>query len=306
MNSTERIQGMLLPLPTPFQGNGELDEGLLQEMARFYVKAGVNALFLLGSYGQGPAMPHEMRKRATEQVVKAVGGQVPIVVHIGAVDPYTSQELGQHAKTCGADAVALVGPYYYADRSETEIIEHIRMVDQAIAMPLFFYNNPRYQGYSVTPSFLSHIQEAVPRLFGVKLAMGTIDEALQYRTALGPEFKLFALASSLYPGLKVGLAGTVSPPLTMAPELGIALMQAVSQGEDAVAGKLQQAVIQFHAPVLRLSKTLGRAIYREGLRHIGFPVKEYPRWPTVEVPPAAREEIHNAIDLARSAAGALI
>ena len=98
----ENVKGMLLPLPTPFDGDGGLDEGLLAEMAAYYVDRGVDSLFLFGSYGQGPAMSVEQRKRGLESIMKRVHGKIPIVVHIGAVDPYTSKELGLHARAEGA------------------------------------------------------------------------------------------------------------------------------------------------------------------------------------------------------------
>ncbi len=86
----EGVKGMLLPLPTPFDGDGGLDEKLLADMATYYVERGVDSLFLFGSYGQGPAMSVEQRKRGLEAIMARVQGKVPIVVHIGAVDPYTS------------------------------------------------------------------------------------------------------------------------------------------------------------------------------------------------------------------------
>ncbi len=297
----EGVKGMLLPLPTPFDGDGGLDEKLLADMATYYVERGVDSLFLFGSYGQGPAMSVEQRKRGLEAIMARVHGKVPIVVHIGAVDPYTSRELGLHARAEGADAVGIVGPYYYSDRSEAELLEHVRFLDDALKMPLFFYNNPAYQGYPVTPARLRRMREVAPRLFGAKLAMGSIDDAMGYRDAMGPDFGLFVLASSLYPGLRCGITGTVSPPLTLAPDIGVALVRAVEQGKDIEAGRLQEAVIRFHAVFIRLGQSCGRASYAEGLRHVGFPLKQYPRWPTPAIPEGAKAEIRRAIDEANAA-----
>lgn len=297
----EKVKGMLLPLPTPFDGNGGLDEGLLAEMTRYYVEQGVDALFAFGSFGMGPAMTVEQRKRGLEIVMKQVQGRIPVVAQIGAVDPYTSRDLGLHARAEGADAAGTVGPYYYADRSETELVEHVKFLDEALKMPLFFYNNPRYQGYAVGPALMRKMREAAPRLFGAKLAMGSVDDALIYQAALGKDFKCFVLASGLYPGMRCGVAGTVSPPLAVAVEPGVALVKAVEQGNDLEAGRLQEVVIGIHGTILQLSIRHGRKVYTEGLRHIGFDVKEYPRWPSPEVPASVKAEIGKAIDEARGA-----
>ena len=96
-------------------------------------------------------------------------------------------------------------------------------------------------------------------------------------------------------------AGTVSPPLTMAVEPGVALVKAVERGNDLEARRLQEAVIRFHGVVMHLAISCGRAVYTEGLRHIGFDVKEYPRWPVPAVPASMKAQLCKAIDEARAA-----
>jgi len=133
------------------------------------------------------------------------------------------------------------------------------------------------------------------------LAMGSVDDALIYQATMGKDFKCFVLASGLYPGMRCGVAGTVSPPLAVAVEPGVALVKAIEQGNDLEAGRLQEVVIGIHGTILQLSIRHGRKVYTEGLRHIGFDVKEYPRWPSPEVPANVKAEIGKAIDEARGA-----
>jgi dihydrodipicolinate synthase/N-acetylneuraminate lyase len=139
----EQVRGIVLPSPTVFLEDGRVDEKLMRELTDWFIDCGVHAFFVLGSYGQGPAMAPDERKKVAEIVVQQVKHRVPVVVHIGAVDPFTAIDLGKHAKSIGADAIGHVGPYYYADRSEYEIIEQFKMVDRALGMPILVYNNPR-------------------------------------------------------------------------------------------------------------------------------------------------------------------
>src|SRR6187401_1322051 len=127
----EQIRGIVLPSPTVFLEDGSVDEKLMCELTDWFIACGVHAFFILGSYGQGPALPPEERKKVAKLVVKQVKHRIPVVVHIGA------------------EAIGHVGPYYYADRSEYEIIEHFKMVDRAVGMPILVYNNPRYSGYNI-------------------------------------------------------------------------------------------------------------------------------------------------------------
>ena len=289
----KEVRGVVLPSPTVFREDGRIDEPLMRELTDWFVASGVQAFFILGSYGQGPAMHPEERKNVAEIVVQQVKHRVPVVVHIGAVDPYTAIDLGQHAKAIGAEAIGHVGPYYYADRSEYEIIEHIKMVDRAVGMPMLIYNNPRYSGYNIQPNFMARLVEAVPNIFGAKLAMGSVDEAMAYMKAVKAPFAPYALASNLVSAMSVGVAGTISPPLAVTPEIGVELVRAIDAGDAGRALALQKDVIRIHDIFLRLAGPFGRTIYREAMRLRGFDVKMYPRWPSKPLSRDAYDELRD-------------
>jgi dihydrodipicolinate synthase/N-acetylneuraminate lyase len=289
----EQVRGIVVPSPTVFLEDGRVDEKLMRELTDWFVACGVHAFFVLGSYGQGPAMTPDERKKVAEIVVQQVKRRVPVVVHIGAVDPFTAIDLCKHAKSIGADAVGHVGPYYYADRSEYEIIEHFKMVDRVLGMPILVYNNPRYSGYNIHPAFMARLVEAVPNIFGAKLAMGSIDEAMAYMKIVRAPFASFALASNLVSAMSVGVAGTISPPLAVTPEIGVELIRAIDLGTAEEALALQKSVIRIHDIFLRLAGPFGRTIYCEAMRLRGFDVKMYPRWPSKPLSREAYDELRD-------------
>ena len=289
----EQVRGVVLPSPTVFREDGSVDEKLMRELTDWFVACGVHAFFVLGSYGQGPALNPDERKRVAEIIVGQVKHRVPVVVHIGAVDPFTAIDLGKHAKSIGAEAVGHVGPYYYADRSEYEIIEHLKMVDRAVGMPMLIYNNPRYSGYNIHPGFMARLVEAVPNIFGAKLAMGSVDEAMAYLKLVKAPFAPYALASNLVSAMSVGVAGTISPPLAVTPEIGVELVRAIDAGDAPRALALQKEVIRIHDIFLRLAGPFGRTIYCEAMRLRGFDVKMYPRWPSKPLSREAYDELRD-------------
>jgi len=289
----EQVRGIVLPSPTVFLDDGRVDEKLMRELTDWFIACGVHAFFVLGSYGQGPAMTPDERKKVAEVIVQQVKHRVPVIVHVGAVDPYTAIDLGKHAKAIGAEAIGHVGPYYYADRSEYEIIEHFKMVDHAVGLPMLVYNNPRYSGYNVHPSFMARLVETVPRIFGAKLAMGSVDEAMAYMKIVKAPFATYALASNLVSAMSVGVAGTISPPLAVTPEVGVELVRAMDAGNGAEALALQKTVIRIHDIFLRLAGPFGRTIYCEAMRLRGFGVKMYPRWPAKPLSREAYDELRD-------------
>ena len=95
---------MLLPVPTVFEEDGRIDIKLMEELVDYYVDSGVNALFVGGSFGQGPAMSIEERKQLADVVVKRANHRLPVIVHAGTADPFTTIDLGRHCLKAGADA----------------------------------------------------------------------------------------------------------------------------------------------------------------------------------------------------------
>jgi 4-hydroxy-tetrahydrodipicolinate synthase len=151
------------------------------DLTDFEIAAGINALFLLGSFGQGPVMRTEQRQKFAETIVKHVRGRVPIIIHVGTADVFSTVELGLHAKSLGCDAIGVVGPYYYSDHTEYEIVEHFKEVGSAIGMPLLLYNNAPYSGYDISPAMMGRLKEQVPEIFGTKLSTNSFETALQYQ-----------------------------------------------------------------------------------------------------------------------------
>jgi dihydrodipicolinate synthase/N-acetylneuraminate lyase len=163
------FKGMLTPIPAVFDGKGEPDLAMIERLTDWYLDAGVNGFFVLGSQGQGAATTIEQRKAIGETVVRRVNGRVPIILQVGAVDPYTSMELAAHAKEIGATAIGLVGPYYYSDRSEWELIEQHKQVDAVADLPMLLYNNPQYSGYPTPPAMMKKLKEEIPKDHGRRL-----------------------------------------------------------------------------------------------------------------------------------------
>jgi 2-dehydro-3-deoxy-D-pentonate aldolase len=292
----EAVREMFFPLPVTFTDDGQLDEPLVRQFVDYYIERGVNALFALGSFGQGPAMDVADRKRALEVVVEQTRGRVPVIAHIGTADTISTIELGRHARSLGVEGVGLVGPYYYKERPLADIIEHFRWVEREVGLPIFFYNNPRYSGYAINPDQLARLVHEVPSVFGTKLAFAGIDQAVQFANALPEGFGIFAIASVLFPGMYAGLTGTCSPTLALHPELGVQLIQLIKERREREALEVQVRIAKYEGVVLKLLEQYGLAVFREGLRMRGFPVRMYPRWPTQPFPDSARDELARALE----------
>jgi dihydrodipicolinate synthase/N-acetylneuraminate lyase len=278
------IKGFIAPIPTVFDGHGEPDLPLIESMVEFFLQAGVHAFFVLGSLGMGPVCTNEQRKAVAETIIRRVARRVPVMIQVGATEPYSCMELAAHAEAAGADAIGVVGPYYFNNRTEWELIEHYKLIGSASALPMLLYNNPLYSGYPCPPEMMKKIREVVPTVFGAKLARGNPAEALRYLQVLGKNFAAFAPIEVMVPGMQIGLRGSIAAgPVAIVPEVGVALLEACQAGNAEVALRLQVLMLEHYNRQDYFWRTYGRNDYAEGWRIRGFDVKEYPRWPVKPV-----------------------
>ncbi len=289
------IKGIVMPIMTPFKEDGELDESLGCQIADFLIDGGVHGLFLLGSFGQGPAMRIDQRKRFAEVIVKHTRGRVPIVLHVGTADVFSTVELGLHARSLDCEAIAVVGPYYYSDHTEFEITEHYREVGARVGMPLMVYHNPPYSGYDITPPMMLRLKEQVPQICGMKYSADNLDGALSYLNQMPEDFLVYGLASGLMPGVLYGIKGTIVPTMISFPELSAALWRALEEKKLEEALALQVKVNEVRKTMRDLRPLYGEAVQCEAMRLRGLRVKRFPRYATKPLTAEHRSLLESAM-----------
>jgi len=178
------FRGVIPPMMTAFQKNGDIYEKGTREMVDFIVPH-VQGLYPVGSYGSGPMMSIAERKRTAEIIIDQVKGRVPVIVHVGCSDTKNTVDLAKHAESIGAAAVGAVTPYYNEYDQEC-FYRHFKALLDAVGIPVFLYNNPKLAGN--TPSLDTIRRLAKDGIAGIKDS--TFDIVNYYHTAMAlkPEF----------------------------------------------------------------------------------------------------------------------
>jgi dihydrodipicolinate synthase/N-acetylneuraminate lyase len=287
------IGGTVIPLPTPFDERGEVDEKVFRQIIDFEVSAGADGVMACGSYGQGPVMRPDQRKRVAEIALDEVKRRVPVIIHVGAPDIQTVLELAEHSGKIGVDGLLIVPPYYYTDHNEYEITEHYKAVAKKVSLPIYIYNNKRYAGIDITPDYARRLVEAVPTIRGVKLAWGTLQESTSYIEALkGHDFGVFpGTPTDTVEGVGIGIRGTIPPLGSVFPEICIETWRAAVRKEQEQALALQEKLRKINGVVADLTKKVGRTAYKELYRLRGIEMKMYPRWPAKQINDAERDDL---------------
>ena len=276
------MRGVLLPVITPFDEKVRVDEQMMRQLVDFHIKAGVQGLFVLGSTGQGPAMTIEERKQAAAAALDQTKRCVPVVIHVGTADAWSTVELAEHAAEHQADAVAIVPPYYYSDHTEYEIMAHYKAVHKAVPLPIYIYENPKYSGISIPPGFAVRMKEQVPALKGIKVAYG--QGALLEYVRLLPDVSVFTGNADLFGLVPFGVAGMINPPTSFLPEICVDLFKALDTKDYLRAVEAQKKVDSAARIVAARLRKWGRVPLQEVYRMRGFAVKRFPKWDTEQMP----------------------
>jgi 4-hydroxy-tetrahydrodipicolinate synthase len=300
MPSSKPLEGILMPMPVGFKADGAIDEKSVDALVDFYLASGVQGFFPLGTHGQGMVMEIDERKKVAAQIVKRVGGRVPVVLHIGTANTYSSIDLAKHAAALGVDALGIVPPYYYP-HDDYEVYAHYKAIAHAVpGVPLFIYDNTETTRVEITPPKALNIMEAISpssTLAGIKVSFIPYDALLRYVFALPASVGVFPGGIfSLYSGYSVGVRGAIHPPSSPFPEVCVKLYQALKAGNLQQAQQAHDLLARVLNLIGRFLRTHGRGVFGEIMRMRGLPVERFPRWECAPFTQKDREELKNGLE----------
>jgi dihydrodipicolinate synthase/N-acetylneuraminate lyase len=235
-------KGIIPPLTTPFTVEGDVYEKGLRELVEFQIRNGSHGLFICGTYGSGPIMTVEERKRVHEIVIDQAKGRIVVIAHVGSASTAQSIELGRHAAAAGADCVGAIPPYYH-HHDERAVLEHFRRLVEAVDVPVYIYNNPKTSGFVLTPAFLRKLADV--GVAGIKDSGFSFIDFSHFVLAMEdrPKFRLLVGSEALaLPCWMIGAAGAVCGLANAFPELTVALWEAFQKKEYEKAAQLQLRV----------------------------------------------------------------
>jgi len=171
--------GAMVALVTPFQ-DGEIDFRTLDELIDFHLESGIDGIVPVGTTGESPTLTHSEHKKVIERVVKAVGGEVPVIAGAGSNSTAEAIELAAFSKKVGADATLQVDPYYNKPTQEG-FYQHFKAIAEEVDLPIVLYDIPGRCGAGMTPDTIVRLSK-IENIVALKEATGSMDHASQVAT----------------------------------------------------------------------------------------------------------------------------
>ena len=200
--------GVATALITPFI-DGEIDYGALEHLIDVQIDAGISALLLAGTTGEGATLTTQELCDLIAFARKKIKGRVPLLAGCGSNSTAHALELTAAACEGGADALLAVTPYYNKT-NDRGIVLHYRAIADAATRPLLLYDVPTRTGYAMS---LSHYRELAqhPNIVGIKEASSDLGLLEAVCTELGDVMDVYTGNDhQILPAAMLGARGVIS------------------------------------------------------------------------------------------------
>lgn len=164
-------------LVTPMKENGDLHLDDLASLIHRQDEAG-NGVLVLGSTGEGLALPLEDKKQVVKTAVN-LNVDVPIMVGVGGFNLRNQIEWIEYCHQFDIDSFLLVTPLYAKPGPKGQV-QWFRSLLDAADKPCMLYNVPSRTGTKMSPLVLKELT-GHPNFKAVKEASGSIEDYQNYR-----------------------------------------------------------------------------------------------------------------------------
>ncbi|MEX1158237.1 MAG: dihydrodipicolinate synthase family protein [Thermomicrobiales bacterium] len=240
------FRGIFPPTVTQFKDDGSLDTEANQKQHDFLIESGVHGLFILATTGEFMHMNLKEREQHTADTVQHAAGRTPVIVGAGTTSTRETIRLSRHAQGVGADAVAIITPYFWT-LSEREVIGHLSAVANAIDIPILVYNFPAYSNHNISNETLVALVREHRNVIGVLDAIDSLEhlrQRVQIVKAVNPDFRVLAGGDGhLLNILQLGGDGTTPATANIAPDRHVQIFNAYERRDYQRALELMPGVL---------------------------------------------------------------
>lgn len=176
------FRGVGTALITPFNTDGSLDEGALEQFVDWQITEGVNFLVPCGTTGENPTLTADEHRRVVELTIQTANGRVPVLAGAGSNSTPRAVELALQALDLGADGILTITPYYNKPTPDG-LRRHFGAQAEAVekkkaGFPMVMYNVPGRTGLNMTAETTLRMAREIPNVIGVKEASGNMEQIL--------------------------------------------------------------------------------------------------------------------------------
>lgn len=281
--TNHEVGGIVPPMITPFDAEGNVDEALHRAEVRHMLAAKVHGLAVCGSTGEGHTVTTDETVRITASTTEEVQGQIPVITGIICNSTRAAIERGKAVAGLGVAALQVTPVHYLFRPDDDAMSRHFDRIAQATGLPVIIYNVVPWSYLS--PKLLARILRGVDGVIGVKQSASDLKALADLLMLVdSQELRqkgvriLSAVDAFLYPSFSLGAHGAIAAILTAAPERCVELWNAVHEGDLTRAKRLHEDLLGLWNAIdhPNLPANVKTALRLQG-RNAGFPRAPMPQ-----------------------------
>lgn len=238
-STPQRPTGIVTPMVTPFQPNGQIDTQAVTRIIEHLVSQPDMGILILGTNGEAASMDAGSRRHLVSLAVETVAGRAPLYIGISNNCLADSISAAQDYFQLGARRFIAHPPCYFP-LATPNLLAYYRQLADAIPGTLILYNIPATTKISIPLDSIAELSSH-PRIAGIKDSENDpsrLEALLRWRDQERPFFACFTGASALGArALALGADGVVPSSGNLFPELWQHLWEQSRDGD--AAGALQ-------------------------------------------------------------------
>lgn len=231
------FRGCATALITPMKSQA-VDCSALTRLIERQIAAGVSALVMCGTTGEGSTLSREEKLSVITHAKKCAKGRIPIIAGCSSTSTKRHGDFALEAQKAGADALLCLTPYYNK-ASKDGVFLHYESICKRVDIPVIVYNIPKRTGLCIDPDTYLRLC-TIPNVCAVKEASGDVGYAARIMAATDSRLALYSGNDDLCaPLFALGAAGVISAVANVVPERMAKLCRLWEEGRAAEGTKAQ-------------------------------------------------------------------
>ena len=236
---SKQLIGMILPILTPFNEDGSINEVLLAKEMDYAINAGVHGLSVGGNTGEGPTLRDEELRDLITIAKEHVRPEQPIVCGIMRTCTRDAVRAGLVAKEAGADAIMVTPTAYNVLVPDEEgMFAFYSTLSEQVELPIIIYNVIPQN--TIQPRLFHRLLNETEHVFAIKQSVGGVPALYAMKMEVGNKGTLFAATDDMLATcFSLGAKGAISAVVSAFPGYSMDIWNAAQRGDWETAYAIQ-------------------------------------------------------------------
>ena len=266
--SVHTIDGVIPPVPTPFDDQGRVAHDELAENLKKLCATGIAGVLVLGSNGEYVYLSEDEKRAVVKTAAAAVPAGKMLMVGTGCESTAETVRLTRDCAELGAHTALVVTPCYYGGGMTPAALQaHFSVVADQSPIPVLLYNVPKFTHVNIAVDTVAALS-AHPNIIGIKDSTGNVTQLGDILHHSKGGFQVLVGSAGAFMAARLlGCPGGVLALANVAPEECVRMHRCVAQGDLTTAREIQLRMIPVNTAV---TATFGIAGLKAAMQMRGY------------------------------------